>query len=260
MVSLFFVALSFYHCFEPLITNSPPKKKYSEFCMFVVMMSWVNIRVSLETDSLFVHLSVAATLAVFYLVTIVPAWRALPPGFFHFVIGMIILFLAYNWAIKWGARRLRKYLWNQNDDLLEELMKELEARHKEGLSKEVASPAMRKDDVSIDGDDKESLSHEPREKETPRKKDKMTSASEDQRLRIVSIVDNLEDDQDLVRRRMDEAIKRKLEAAESEEKGIHRSNSNGSSHKGEKSEDATIQPANGKELETKTDEENKKDL
>ncbi len=78
----------------------------SEFCAFVVIMIWVNLRVSLETDHAYVQYAVAATLVSFFSVAVLPVWKYLSPGFLPYVIFMVALFLAYNYVLNTLTRAL----------------------------------------------------------------------------------------------------------------------------------------------------------
>lgn len=152
------------------------------------------MRVSLESDNILVHLSVAATLVVFSAVTIIPAWSLLPVGFMPFVAFMVALFLGYNWGLKILERFLTRYLWGQSGDLLEELMEDEEEKRKRHITKESLRLAtqMKKEkvNVTVPPGFGFSLASEGGRKQ------------KNEGVKMVSIVDDKEVDQDLVRRRM----------------------------------------------------------
>lgn len=86
-----------------------------EFCCFVVIMIWVNLRVSLVTDHLAVHATVVATLFTFFLVAVLPVWSYLEPGFVPFVLMMVAIFLVYNKVMSFVARLVRRTVTRVRD-------------------------------------------------------------------------------------------------------------------------------------------------
>jgi len=84
----------------------------SEFSCFVVIMIWVNLRVSLITKHIAVHSAVFATLVVFFSVAVLPVWTYLEDGFVPYVSMMVVIFLAYNKlariGIHYGERLMKQ--------------------------------------------------------------------------------------------------------------------------------------------------------
>jgi hypothetical protein len=77
---------------------------------FVVIMMWVNLRVSLETRQLKVHAAVVGTLLPFLAVTLIPIWGELPPYFVSFLVGMCLFFFAYNYLFDAALAFVHRHL------------------------------------------------------------------------------------------------------------------------------------------------------
>jgi magnesium-transporting ATPase (P-type) len=80
------------------------------FANFVLLVVAINVRVSLDTGSLFarralqihapIHLSVLATIAAFFLFALVPRLDSLPPNFLLFIGTFVLAFIALDRLIK----------------------------------------------------------------------------------------------------------------------------------------------------------------
>jgi magnesium-transporting ATPase (P-type) len=88
----------------------------AEFCCFVVIMIWVNLRVSLVTDHLAVHAAVVATLIAFFVVAVLPVWPYLESGFVPFVLMMVAIFLAYNKLLDFMVHIVRRVIRRVRQD------------------------------------------------------------------------------------------------------------------------------------------------
>jgi hypothetical protein len=73
-----------------------------QFCAFLLIMTWVNLRISIETgrrrwrEHRAIHGVVFLTLCVFYVVTMFPVWSVLPRGIGRFLILSSAAFVVIN--------------------------------------------------------------------------------------------------------------------------------------------------------------------
>eukprot|EP01090_Pellita_catalonica_P018866 TRINITY_DN6233_c0_g1_i2.p1 TRINITY_DN6233_c0_g1~~TRINITY_DN6233_c0_g1_i2.p1 ORF type:complete len:357 (+),score=46.53 TRINITY_DN6233_c0_g1_i2:125-1195(+) len=79
----------------------------AQFANFVLVMVWINLKVSAETGVLmwktarFVHASVLMTIMVFVAVAVLPVWHSVPAGFVRFEAFAILFIFSINHALDW---------------------------------------------------------------------------------------------------------------------------------------------------------------
>lgn len=108
----------------------------AEFCCFVVIMIWVNLRVSLVTDHLAVHAAVVATLVTFFVAAVLPVWPYLESGFVPFVLMMVVIFLVYNKLLDVVVHTMRHVMRRVQEDR-EVRTREEDKRRIEAFEREV---------------------------------------------------------------------------------------------------------------------------